>query len=131
MNADQYVNILEEGVLPNFEKLDIIEGEHIFQQDNDLKYTSKKAKEYFNSQDYDILDWPAQSPDLNPIEHLWFQVKKAIQKRSKKPKGVFELWDCLKKEWAKITPEQCHNLVESMPRRCAEVIKAKGGHTKY
>ena len=80
MNADQYVDILEEGVLPRFEKLGIIEGERIFQQDNDLKHTSKKAKEYFNSQDYDILDWPAQSPDLNPIEHLWFQVKKAIQK---------------------------------------------------
>jgi tryptophanase len=49
----------------------------------------------------------------------------------KKPKGVFELWDCLEEEWGKITSEQCHKLVESMPKRCAEVIKAKGGHIKY
>ena len=48
MNADQFVDILEEGVLASFEKLCIIEGERIYQQDNDPKHTSKKAKEYFN-----------------------------------------------------------------------------------
>jgi hypothetical protein len=131
MNSDQYMDILEEGVEASFEKLGIKEGNRIFQQDNDPKHTSKKLQKYFKTQDYDVLDWPAQSPDLNPIENLWFQVKKAIHTRSNKPKGVFELWDCLKEEWAKVTPEQCQKLVESMPKRCAEVIKAKGGHTKY
>jgi tryptophanase len=49
----------------------------------------------------------------------------------KKPKGVFKLWDCLEEEYEKITSEQCHKLVESMSKRCAEVIKTKGGHIKY
>jgi tryptophanase len=49
----------------------------------------------------------------------------------KKLKGVFELWDCLKEEWGKITSEQCHKLVESMFKRCVKVIKAKGSHIKY
>jgi transposase len=131
MNKEQYRDILEEGVVASFEKLGIKKEERIFQQDNDPKHTSKLVQSYFKTQSYDVLDWPAQSPDLNPIEHLWSQVKNAIYMRSEKPKGVFGLWQCLEEEWAKITPEQCHNLVESMPRRCAAVIKAKGSHTKY
>ena len=47
------------------------------------------------------------------------------------PKGVFELWDRLAKEWNKISPETYQNLIESMPRRLEAVIEAKGGHTKY
>ena len=73
MNADQYVSILEKGVVESFEKFKIPEGQHIFQPDNDSKYTNKIILNYFKAQDYDILDWPAQSPDLNPIGHSGFK----------------------------------------------------------
>ncbi len=47
------------------------------------------------------------------------------------PSGMLELWERVQVEWEKIEPEVCQNLIESMPRRVAAVVKAKGGHTKY
>ena len=54
------------------------------QQDNEPKHTSKKAKEWFRSHKINVLKWAAQSPELNPIKHLWMDVKKGI--RAAKPK---------------------------------------------
>ena len=131
MNADQYCEILDEGVVESFEKLDFPEDEQIFQQDSDPKHTSKKAKKWFEDNDIQVLDWPAQSPDINPIEHLWEHLKRQLQKYDSPPKGVHELWGRVEKEWNEIPPEVCQRLVESMPRRVQAVIRAKGGHTKY
>lgn len=131
MNADQYVDILGEGVEESFEALEMTEGEHYFQQDNDPKHTSNKATQWFQDNEIQVLSWPAQSPDLNPIEHLWEHVKRCLQQYPTPPKGVHELWDRVSEEWNAIEPGVCQNLVESMPRRIQAVIKAKGGHTKY
>jgi len=72
MDADQYVAILEEHMLSSLEESGIPEEEvPIFQQDNDPKHTSKKAKKWMKDNNITLLDWPAQSPDLSPIEHQW------------------------------------------------------------
>jgi transposase len=131
MNAEQYCEILEHGLDESFEKLEMTEGERIFQQDNDPKHTSKRAAQWFSDNNIEVMEWPAQSPDINPIEHLWVHVKRQMNTYETPPKGVFELWDRLAREWNKIPPETCQNLIESMPRRLEAVIKAKGGHTKY
>ncbi len=76
-----------------------------------------------------VLNWPANSPDLNPIENLWGIVKRKM--RYARPNNAEELKATIRATWALITPEQCHRLIDSIPRRIAAVIQAKGAPTKY
>ena len=83
-----------------------------------------------------LLDWPPQSPDLNPIEYLWQHIKMQLAKHETPVKGVWEICERVVEVWNNIKPEVCQNLIESMPRRVeavirAAVIRAKGGNTKY
>ena len=98
---------------------------------NDPKHTSKLAKSWFKDHGIQVMEWPAQSPDLNPIEHLWFHLKKQLSDHKTPSSGILELWERVEKEWEEIKPEECQNLIESMPRRVEAVIRAKGGYTKY
>ncbi len=131
MDAVQYCEILEDGLVESFEKLEMNEKERIFQQDNDPKHIPKRATVWFEDNNIQVLVLPPQSPDLNFIEHLWVHIKKRLQKYPIPPKGVHELWERVEKEWNNISPEVCQNLIGSMERRIEAVIKAKGGHTKY
>ncbi|KAG0974168.1 hypothetical protein G6F29_012385 [Rhizopus arrhizus] len=75
-----------------------------------------------------IDDWPAQSPDLNPIEHLWHHLKLKLSLYDKKAKGVHELWERVEKEWNSFDKEACRRYIDTMPAR----IKASFfTHCKY
>ncbi|KAG1439434.1 hypothetical protein G6F55_013731 [Rhizopus delemar] len=77
------------------------------------------------------FNWPSQSPDLNPIEHIWHHLKLKLSAYDTRAKGVHELWNRVKKEWSTFTAEDCRRYINSMPDRCRAVIAAKGGHTRY
>ncbi len=128
INAAIYPEILEHFMFPSADKL-YGDADFIFQQDLAHAHTAKRTKSWFNDHAVTVLDWPANSPDLNPTENLWGIVKRKM--RDTRPNDADDLNAAIKATWASITPEQCHRLIASIPRRIDLVIHAKGGPTKY
>lgn len=132
MNADLYTHILNTSYLDTIQYYHLRHEDIIFQQDGDPKHTSRKAKDWLNNNHVIYInDWPACSPDLNPIEHLWHHLKLKLDQYSTKPKNLDELWERIELEWNKFTKEDMQPYYEGLPKRIQEVIKAKGGYTKH
>ena len=77
-------------------------GDFILQDDNDSKHRCKIVMQWKEDFDVESLPWPAQSPDMNPIEHLWDHVKRAIAARPSPPQNLKELREAIQDEWRKI-----------------------------
>ncbi|ENN74454.1 hypothetical protein YQE_08960, partial [Dendroctonus ponderosae] len=78
-----------------------------------------------------VMEWPAYSPDLNPIEHLWHELKRRIRAGLHTPNLIPELIVAVEVEWFNIPQETMANLNRSMPNRMREVIRERGGYIHY
>ena len=131
MNHRDYIQILESHLLPFINNNYNGRG-YLFQDDNAPVHTAKNVKKWIETKKVKILEnWPSQSPDLNPIEHLWSELERRIRKRPNPAKNVRELECALHEEWNQIPNNTLINLIESMPRRVEACIKNNGWPTKY
>uniref|UniRef100_A0A8K9XJ96 Tc1-like transposase DDE domain-containing protein n=1 Tax=Oncorhynchus mykiss TaxID=8022 RepID=A0A8K9XJ96_ONCMY len=101
------------------------------QHDNATSHTARSERDFLQDRNISVLPWPAKSPDLNPIEHVWYLLDRKVRARDIPPQNVCELAGALVEERGNISPQELSNLVQSMRRRCTAVLNAAGGHTRY
>src|SRR5438128_6054412 len=126
MDAKFYVSILEKHIP---EVSNLMGNRWRFQQDNDPKHMSRLAKSFLQEKVPEVIDWPSNSPDLNPIENLWNIVKRNVEKRM--PKNCDELVEFMVEEWNSIPKSTLINLVSSMRDRCELIIEKHGERIPY
>jgi hypothetical protein len=102
MNAEQYCEILEHSLLGSLVDDRKMPSDIIFQQDNDLKHTSRRAQNWFKDHAIDVLPWAPSSPDVNIIKHAWDALGRQIRAWNPLPRNLDELWDALVEEWVKL-----------------------------
>jgi hypothetical protein len=130
MNSEQYCNVITGRMLPQAQEW-FPDGNYTFMQDKAPCHTSRKSMECLQSHRVALLEWPGNSPDLNPIETLWAIMKRRLRTQTITTKQ--QLIAAVIKVWVRDASvvETCRKLVVSMPERVRAVIAAKGGHTKY
>ncbi len=109
------------GIVDKYQYFDIIS--------ENIQAYFKHAQGYFEQCQFPLLPWPAQSPNLNPLEHLWAYV--GIKLVGYRSSNKHLLFDGIEVIWCSITLEYSAKLILSMEKRCVKMIKTKGGHTKY
>ena len=127
MDGPFYVEILRKHLLAGARKQ--FGSRWRYQQDNDPKHTSKVAKQFLETEVPETIDWPSNSPDINPIENIWSILKRRVEKR--KPSNIHELDQFLHEEWKKFEKTIINNLVHSMKSRCLAIIESKGERINY
>ena len=150
VNADRYLDVLRDGVVtfvnemltPELGSNTITvatEDTYLFMHDNAPCHTAKKVTEFLKKRRVPTMKWPAQSPDLNPIENLWVDLKERFHARcaaiglkpSTRPEVLEKFATIVRQLWREQGIELIMKRIESMPRHVAAIIAAKGGHTKY
>ncbi len=128
MNAERYIKVLEQHMLPSRGRL--FQGRPcVFQQDNAKPHTAAITTAWLRSRRVRVLNWPACSPDLSPIENIWCIIKRKICQR--RPRTLQQQETYIRQEWDQIPTPKLQKLITSMPRRLQTVLKRRGDATPW
>ena len=130
MGATLYCEILEKTLLPFIEERFPPPIVHYFMQDNDPKHTSRAAQEFFNQHSINWWKTPPESPDMNPIENLWHELKEFIR-REVKPNNKEELIDGISAFWDTVDVYKCRRYINHLNKVLPKVIEVRGEPTGY
>jgi transposase len=121
-------DILNRVALPT---LQAIGNGAVLQDDNARPHRAAVVTNFLQEQGVVRMPWPANSPDLSPIEHLWDVLGRAVRRNHPPAVNQQQLIQFLQQEWAAIPQASIRNLIRSMRRRCTACLHARGGHTRY
>jgi transposase len=131
MDGELYRSILAGDLIQTLEWYGLQRDSIVFQHDNDPKHTVTATKRWLDDNQFQVMTWPPQSPDMNPIEHIWNELDRRIRKRPVLPRSADDLWTAIEEEWEGIPQSVCQNLIKTMPERIRDLRKAKGGFTRW
>jgi transposase len=132
MNSIKYTEMLDDVLITYMDEN--MDDNAIFQQDNAAIHTSRHSMKWFKDHNIPVLEWPACSPDLNPIENVWGMLSRKVydaKAAGHQFKTVTELKCKILEAWSELDQTTLQRLVESMKGRIFEVIQCNGGHTHY
>ena len=129
LDATLMLTILRTHLLESVKRSNIDDGQWWLLMDNDPKHKSNKVNAWLHNNGISCIDFPPYSPDLNPIENLWNDVARRVEKRQ--ASTMEQLQDVVAEEWAATSTQFIRTLAHSMPARCRAVINANGNHTSY
>eukprot|EP01034_Spumella_vulgaris_P024789 gene24789-31167_t len=124
MDSQGYIRLLRDYFAPQMLRCAV--NPVIFMQDNASIHTSNATKAWLDAHFPWHRNWPAKSPDLNPIENMWGYLARNVYRDNKQYATVNELKEAIMRCWYEITPEMRHKLIDSMPDRCVRVIAGDG-----
>lgn len=130
MRQDQYIKVLDTRMLPQAREW-YPDGEYVYMHDSAPCHKAKKVTQYLEHHQVNVLDWPGNSPDINPIENLWELLKReiateVITNKRRLTEKIIEVW-----HHSPNIKENCIKCIQSMPKRVKAIIAAKGGVTKF
>jgi len=129
MNAVRYRDLcINEIVVPFSENFG---DDFILVDDNARPHRAEIVNDVLREHGIHRMNWPARSPDMNVIEHVWSRMKLKLNQIEHEFMNLDELAIAVREEWESIPQEFIGNLVDSMPRRTAELLRVRGGPTRY
>jgi transposase len=128
VNAQRYIDqVLRPVVVPHFQQ----HANLTLQQDNARPHTARVTTHFLQQHGITVMQWPALSPDLNPIEHFWDHLQRQLNVAQPRPANARQLQQTLRQIWNNVPMATINRLIHSMRARCQAVINAQGGHTNY